>query len=201
VSDTFQRRVLEKMRIGLSVRVSPQVAQSLEIEPTEMDQFTNDLTLRISTFVLGEKLGKTEEVARLQVPATWWQHWKFSHAPEWFKKRFPVRYQWVLVNYEREERMTYPHAKVLPTSEWGLSVMSWSTHVDYDINATPFELDVVAREPEPEFLRKHELVSFLHRTRPMGDDFNYGTTLRILDGLKELGVNPDQLVTRQNAKF
>lgn len=204
MSEMFEHRVLEKMRIGLSQRISPAVAASLELDPNGMEQFGTELALRISGFVLGENLGHVEEVARLHTPATWWQHWKHSHAPAWFKRRYPVVYQWVLVNYRRDERITYPHARVMPTAEWGVGVMSWKTTVDYDINPTGFELDSIMREPEQQFLHKRELVSALYRTEAVGPNplnIDIGQVLRLLDGLNELGVNPNQLVLRQNEKF
>jgi hypothetical protein len=203
----FERRLLEKMRVGLSERVGPDFARGLEMEPWRIDQFAQGMTMTVSAYVLGEKLGQTEEVARLQVPATWWQHWKFSHGPQWLTKRWPVRWQWVLVDYQRADRLTYPHARALPTNEWGVGVFTWQTRVDYQINATDFELDVVHRTPTPEFLHHHELISTLMRTEAMSPNgalphpVDYAAIRRVLDGLKELGVNPSQLVIRQNEKF
>lgn len=205
MTSDVELRTLEKIRVGLSQRVSPEFARTLEMEPWRIDQFSTGVAMTVSAYVLGEKLGQTEEVARLKVPATWWQHWKHSHGPMWLTKRWPVRWQWVLVNYLRDDQITYPHARVLSTSEWGVGVYSWSTRVNYEINPSEFELDVTTRRPTPEFLHQQEVLSALLKTQAMGGPADPSvspvTVLRTLDGLKELGVNPSQLVLRQNEKF
>jgi len=40
-----------------------------------------------------EKVGEEEHLVEFIFPKDWWQHLKRDHAPEWFIKRWPVKYK------------------------------------------------------------------------------------------------------------
>lgn len=47
--------------------------------------------LQLWTYVLAEELGKIEKSVYFEFPTSAWQHFKFSYAPKWYLKRFPVK--------------------------------------------------------------------------------------------------------------
>ncbi len=52
--------------------------------------------------------GPVEEERNFYVPATWWQHFKQDHMPEWFKRRFPVEMMTLNVRYTKFAKIC-PH--------------------------------------------------------------------------------------------
>ena len=53
----------------------------------------------------------------VQLPDTWWQHLKLSHAPAWFTRRFPVRYR--KHEFDKHIYYVYPNLNVQTPREVG----------------------------------------------------------------------------------
>ena len=51
-----------------------------------------------------------EETINITIPTTWFEHWKRDHAPQWFLKRWPVKYSTTLV--PKTVRKCCPHLDV-----------------------------------------------------------------------------------------
>lgn len=69
------------------------------------------LAITLSTFVL--KLEHDEvTLDSIQVPATWWDHFKLVYFPEWLKRRYPVSF---ITHATRRER----HIRVCPHFDKG----------------------------------------------------------------------------------
>lgn len=59
-----------------------------------------ELAIQIRKFIWKERLG-TEE---LEIPATWWDHFKEEHFPDWLLERFPPKY----VKFSYKFDLLYP---------------------------------------------------------------------------------------------
>lgn len=82
-----QFKVIAYTRI--SEKLKEKFAQMPQIEFSEYVAFTADeLAIRIIQSVWGEYVGDLV----VMTPSNWWERLKKDHAPRWFLKRFPVRY-------------------------------------------------------------------------------------------------------------
>ena len=102
--------------------------------------------IEFATSVLARRqIGDKQELA-VRHPATWWQHFKFSHLPGWWTRRWPVRWHTTsaTVNFTRYD--TYPGADVPLPQDFGLPVqydtIVWD-NLDFgtDPACTVFKLD------------------------------------------------------------
>ena len=57
---------------------------------TYFDHMLDGIVLQLKKAVHGTEMER-ETVSTVQVPASWWQHWKRDCAPRWFRRRFPVK--------------------------------------------------------------------------------------------------------------
>ena len=90
------------------------LAGDRELETSFYTSFVRDqIAVIIKQEVYGERAGTLE----IKTPKTWVQMLKESHAPWWFKRRFPVRYRIDLY----EAKVLYPKVsfpKELHTRVW-----------------------------------------------------------------------------------
>jgi hypothetical protein len=89
--------ILDQIKVGVTHRVTRQVAESLRIE-TWRDDLVDGLVYGLSAYVLAHQLGpdriEREESTTFIRPATWWQAWKEEHPRVWrgwLARRWPVR--------------------------------------------------------------------------------------------------------------
>jgi hypothetical protein len=68
------------------------------------DHLLNILKIKFKTTILREKIIEH----KIKVPASGWQQWKKDNCPEWFIKKFPVRYK----EYKFEKYALYPYCKL-----------------------------------------------------------------------------------------
>lgn len=52
----------------------------------------NEIVYRLVGIIVREIEHSDSITLSVKIPATWWQHLKHSHAPNWFIKRYPVRW-------------------------------------------------------------------------------------------------------------
>jgi len=101
----YSEVTLEKFRLMALVHIDEKMSGLFAEKPvltlSAHDAFVFDsLVFRLEQAVWGENLDRLDIVT----PATWWDMLKKQHAPEWFKRRFPVRY-----NKQRYDmRCVYP---------------------------------------------------------------------------------------------
>lgn len=123
------QHALHRKKVAAREEVSEYVLNNarLDVEKYVMDRLVYNLT----TFVMSERLAPdvVEIVvdAKAEVPASWWQHLKRDHFPQWYTRRWPVVNEVVVspyhgsVNIERE--LTYPAStQILPEDPWGAPV-------------------------------------------------------------------------------
>lgn len=48
----------------------------------------------------------------LDIPETWWDHFKLEHFPRWMQRRFPIQYRRVVTEESRETVKVCPHLGV-----------------------------------------------------------------------------------------
>lgn len=56
----------------------------------EMREYVDDMILRLQYKIYAEEMGYVEEKVHFQVYVSWWDHFKATRAPKWFKNLFPV---------------------------------------------------------------------------------------------------------------
>lgn len=64
--------------------------------------------------VLYEHTFESEEIHwEVKVPKTWWQHFKLSHMPDWFIKKYPVQYETITKHFKMDYKALFPKAPVI----------------------------------------------------------------------------------------
>lgn len=132
---------LEKLKVAAQAAI-PRGVMELEAERIGiLDDLFRSLVYRLKGYVLAERLPpETVSDSRdvtFDVPASWWQHWKQSHAAAWYArwlvKRRPVKHHRVVkrvaLTVDLERYRTYPEARVsLPADTWGqvVRVAQWT---------------------------------------------------------------------------
>jgi hypothetical protein len=111
-------RVLDKRRVAVQ-NIMPAGLKDVQAEEVR-DWMYENLLVRLSAYVLTEQLADEYHPVSLGLPATWWQHLKQDHAPEWFKRRWPVRFRKMTCQIHVRTSGTYPDMKMaLPPGEFG----------------------------------------------------------------------------------
>jgi hypothetical protein len=120
-----QKVLFEKKRYAVQMidsRFGSLSRESLEYEERE-DFMLDALIKRLSMDVLCSPPVKKEysEEKQIKFPASWWQHLKLDHFPEWFKKKWPVVYdiQNVKLNINVETVTMYPEANISLPGRFG----------------------------------------------------------------------------------
>lgn len=90
MKETIREVVLERMKAATYAHLPECVAEDVKIECSEhYDFFTNQVVVRLSTFIYGETVKKT---AIARYPKDWWQMFKDQYFPGRLKNKFPVKY-------------------------------------------------------------------------------------------------------------
>jgi len=102
-----QSITLEKFTFVAEQYITKKLAREFAIRPrvhVSESPTLDALVLAVRQDVYGRKLG----VLEIRTPATWWQMFKEAYAPEWIKRRWPVRY-----NVRRYDTCAlYPHLAI-----------------------------------------------------------------------------------------
>lgn len=183
---------------------------------------TRMLAVEFMTYVLARKMVGDKQELKVRYPATWWQHLKMSHAPEWVKRRWPVRWTEHRASVTFTRYDTYPSADVPLPAEFGAPV-TWDTiafdgpllNGDADSPCTVFRLDGEV-SPGRRFLSKKalqaDLVSLAYRWihenyQPFfAENGQEGrnpppalVVEAVIEALEAMGLNPAALVQQQQA--
>ena len=92
MSTNREKIELEKIKFGIRHMVSESLLNDLVLELHD-DVVSENIIWQLTGYVLGNKI-HTESFDRTvkTYPATMWEELKEDFAPEWFLKRYPVRY-------------------------------------------------------------------------------------------------------------
>lgn len=126
---SIKQVVLEKHRVAFQHMVGAEMAQSLKAEIWQ-DEILRGLLVRLSAYVQAERLPPHEatDTATLtvQVPSSWWQHFKYQYQSKWFMRslvrRKPVKFNdktaTAVLTARWENLATYPMSNfVTPLDE------------------------------------------------------------------------------------
>jgi hypothetical protein len=91
--ETIKQVQLEKFKYIIEQRLAKQLQDQLaEMPDVEIQQHAHFMTDEIAVQVRGIVWGREMQRQSHRYPADWWQAIKERFAPEWFKRRWPVRY-------------------------------------------------------------------------------------------------------------
>lgn len=132
----FTQRILRIVRVGASQVIPEHVARTASFSVQE--HMGRDMILGLSAEVLRDHIVDEVQTVTLEVPASWWQHFKADHRDRfgfrWFVKRFPI----LLETWNKEVRFdryyNYPDARIsLPEDNFGkFIVYETSTQTDWN---------------------------------------------------------------------
>lgn len=130
--------LLEWLKVKASTAVDLQVLRDAQVDVRP--DIADRLIVNLRAYVLAEHLASTTQTDTLNVPATWWDHWKIDHpwAEDWSLRIFwsgkgrhrprfgrwltrwlwlrPAAYQARTLTTTWTERAIYPHA-TLPRAD------------------------------------------------------------------------------------
>jgi hypothetical protein len=101
----FEQVALERYLVAATAGISPRFAEEMKVgvhRSPVMDSLVFTLTQAIWGLKVGERLK--------QYPADWWEAVKERFAPAWMKKRWPVKYAYLMI----EARDLFPEIKGEP---------------------------------------------------------------------------------------
>lgn len=169
---------------------------------TGIDQMVYELT----TEVLASKKVTDRRTFHFKQPATWWQHWKQDCAPQWFRKRWPVRYSTEKIVVDFTSYDTYPRADItLPPGEFSYPVhrdVMWSQGGGYFLDSgVSREREYVPRAMLAYYLVDEVMPEFIPFPLAFTEDEPGNPDPRVvasavINALERFGINPDQLVTQ-----
>jgi hypothetical protein len=118
----FTQRILRIVRIGARQIIPAHVANTANFSVQE--QIGSDMLLGLTAEVLRDHIVNEIQTVTLEVPATWWQHFKADHRDRFgfrrFIKRFPIRRETWTKNITFDRYYDYPDASIaLPEDQFG----------------------------------------------------------------------------------
>jgi hypothetical protein len=186
--------LMERLRVRASTHLGSYSLGQLALQQAE--DLLGGLVVRLATEVLATKTVGTRTYT-IKHPASWWQHFKHSHAPRWFVRRRPVRMQTTTVVVDFTRYLAYPGARVaLPADQFGPPVTVEVAR--FDVTAA-WEWDA-QDSPPLRFLTRHALVARILREAEdeLGPcqwlDLSPRHVDTVLAALQRLGVNTNELI-------
>jgi hypothetical protein len=111
---SFTQHVFTPRRLAAQQSIGAYMTESLDFQ-TIKDHVYDTVLLRLTAMVLTDQhLDGTKEVT-LDVPATWWQHFKRDHLPVRYLRWRPVRYTKMQTTVRCEHFRIFPMADIVPS--------------------------------------------------------------------------------------
>ncbi len=85
--------ILENVKLGCTSFMGAHSLSQLGIS-SYADSVSRQIIHNLRTYVLSEKTKEEEVTHRFRYPANWWEHLKYDKAPQWFLKKFPVKWKY-----------------------------------------------------------------------------------------------------------
>lgn len=118
-----KEQLLRRIKLKLCHTYSGETLATLRIA-NYSDSLADRVTKAFIMTVYAQDLQEQTEVIR--TPLTWWDHLKADHAPEWFDKRFPPKYETITVTFK--PLAMYPLANIAQP-ELGKASFKFETNV------------------------------------------------------------------------
>ncbi len=131
-------RLLERRKYALHQYFSREVLETLDVEVAEgaIGYCLDQMLIRLRIDLYGEKIAVAEQTHEIEIPLTWWEMFKRDRMPEWFRRRYPVRYKTAIVKFTGEQWRLYPNADLpLSGDRYGayVRVADYSKSVLWDV--------------------------------------------------------------------
>lgn len=128
----INERILKKEHAVIQCKL-PIDALQLQVE---VHQVVGEMLMRLQYKVYSEDIGKFEEKVHFEVYESWWDHFKATYAPTWFKKWSPVRVRFETKTVKVSARALYPNFRPLKDEEVVVvreitAPKSWKQSADY----------------------------------------------------------------------
>ena len=101
----MQETVLEAVKFGCQQRFGSHMVQQMNLEMIQ--QFAGEVVCSFETAILGQH-NKKKYTIDFEAPFNWWQHFKLEKLPEWFKKKYPVKYK------THQRTVEFDHVALMP---------------------------------------------------------------------------------------
>jgi hypothetical protein len=123
----FTQRILRIVRVGANQIIPAHVASTANF--TVQEQMGGDMLLGLTAEVLRDHIVNEIQTVTLEVPASWWQHFKSDHRNRfgfrWFVKRFPILLETWTKDVTFDRYYDYPDATIqLPEENFGKFIVS-----------------------------------------------------------------------------
>lgn len=128
---TLQYHLFERLKFNFRQPLSAEVAEQLVVKVGELNYFADRLSVDVVASVLGQRVDHQmvtgSRTVSIEVPVSWWDHWKLDHAESrwfgWIARRYQpaLRSEIRVMRYEVDiERLrTFPQATVAFPREMG----------------------------------------------------------------------------------
>jgi hypothetical protein len=206
----YEQALMERLRIGVSDIIGPEVAAHLEVEAIGK-MLEEHLLAKLTVKVLSRAIIRDTRTYHVEHPTSWWQHLKHDLyarrlLPWRIKQRWPVKYGRTEIRVHFKQYETYPKATTtLPPSRFGYPVVIETA--SHDINSKfPVNYDGTLA-PENDCMSKPELVNHILRYVLKTGMFDLGApdyrsmsptdVYNVLEALEDLGVHTAGLVKRR----
>jgi hypothetical protein len=211
------RLILERIKVGVQELISPEVMAGMNVSVQASDFLADQLVARLKLNLLAGTLVNERQTHHFEVPATWWQHWKHDHQGSWYARRFVawrgIRYTATGITAHYRQNAALPQARLpLQDKRLGYPVIFENLSA-----VEPFGQFSESHHTEPgervRFMSERELASRLMYSEAVqavhlaiasrGGNLLISThdlymiVEHVLRALKEMGVNPSQLVQEQ----
>lgn len=137
---TIDTITLNLRKLAIQHRISGQLLDDLRLDARQdalnytAEQMVLALATRVQTHNLPpDQITETRSHTTTQ-PATWWQHWKQDHAPQWWLRRWPVREtateHTLVVTVNLRRFHVYPDAPAIPHDGYTIAIPNhelWTT--------------------------------------------------------------------------
>lgn len=115
--------VLDKIPVHVQTLVQRRALEefpNLETQVRVIEDFMGDMLIELRAYVLAEKVGEQQVTVTFRhsfvraFPSSPYQFWKERHAPEWYRRRWPVRYVTDEQYIEEKKVVTMDHFETFP---------------------------------------------------------------------------------------
>lgn len=204
----YERILMERLRIGVTEAIGPEVANQLELDIEKL--MTDRLIYKLTTKVLARAIIRDTRTYSVGHPASWWQHLKFDLIkkrliPDRIAWRWPVKWNHTEIAVHFKQYETYPRSStMLPPSRFGYPIIVETASSDID---SKFPVSQDGGLAEDDCMPKSEIVHRILRHASKANASRYSARLvtptdiyDVLEALEYLGVHTAGLVKRDGER-
>ena len=127
--------LLNMQRICSEIRVSMACIERAELTEHVDDQL-KAMVYRLSTYVATDKFAEDSYSTTLEVPATWWDHFKHTYADRWWLRRYvkkhPVKTSRHRATVKVERMHSYPDCRINMPDMGRPFILEMASRPDWD---------------------------------------------------------------------